>query len=113
MSPVPRFTDNLNGTITDNLTGLIWLKDAKCFGLLNWQTALDRAKGLADGTCGLTDNSVAGDWRVPNRNELTSLLDSSTFGMALPPGHPFTNFEHIPFAVRTPSTGLLLASRTT
>jgi hypothetical protein len=26
--PVPRFTDNLNGTVTDNLSGLIWLKDA-------------------------------------------------------------------------------------
>lgn len=26
--PNPRFTDNSNGTITDNLTGLIWLKNA-------------------------------------------------------------------------------------
>jgi hypothetical protein len=28
--PTPRFTDNANGTVTDNLTGLIWLKDADC-----------------------------------------------------------------------------------
>lgn len=28
--PNPRFTDNNNGTITDNLTGLIWLKNANC-----------------------------------------------------------------------------------
>ena len=28
--PVPRFTDNENGTVTDNLTGLIWLKNANC-----------------------------------------------------------------------------------
>ena len=28
----PRFTDNLDGTVTDNQTGLIWLKDANCFG---------------------------------------------------------------------------------
>src|SRR5215831_10404550 len=28
--PTPRFTDNNNGTITDNLTGLIWLKNANC-----------------------------------------------------------------------------------
>ena len=27
-SPNPRFTDNSNGTIMDNLTGLIWLKNA-------------------------------------------------------------------------------------
>ena len=28
--PVPRFTDNADGTVTDNLTGLIWLKNANC-----------------------------------------------------------------------------------
>ena len=28
--PSPRFTDNSNGTVTDNLTGLIWLKNANC-----------------------------------------------------------------------------------
>src|SRR5215831_9628931 len=28
--PTPRFTNNNNGTITDNLTGLIWLKNANC-----------------------------------------------------------------------------------
>jgi hypothetical protein len=28
--PTPRFTDNSNGMITDNLTGLIWLKNANC-----------------------------------------------------------------------------------
>jgi hypothetical protein len=30
--PVPRFTDNGNGTVRDNLTGLIWLKNASCLG---------------------------------------------------------------------------------
>jgi hypothetical protein len=30
--PEPRFRDNKNGTVTDNLTGLIWLKNTKCFG---------------------------------------------------------------------------------
>ncbi|UCE55232.1 MAG: hypothetical protein JSV31_07260 [Desulfobacterales bacterium] len=28
--PVPRFTDNEDGTVTDNLTGLVWLKNANC-----------------------------------------------------------------------------------
>ena len=27
--PSTRFTDNLNGTVTDHLSGLVWLKDAK------------------------------------------------------------------------------------
>ena len=30
---------------------------------------------LKDGDCGLNDGSVAGDWRLPNVNELASLLD--------------------------------------
>ena len=38
--PIPRFTDNSNGTIRDNLTGLIWLKDANCFGSRTWSEAL-------------------------------------------------------------------------
>ncbi len=29
-APSPRFTDNGNGTVTDNLTGLVWLKDGNC-----------------------------------------------------------------------------------
>jgi len=93
-SPDPRFTDNLNGTITDNLTGLIWLKDASCLGVQSWVNALGAANTLADGNvaCGLSDGSVAGAWRLPNRNELTSLLDLGTFNPALPAGHPFVNF---------------------
>ena len=34
--PSPRFTDKGDGTVTDNLTGLIWLKDANCFGGRTW-----------------------------------------------------------------------------
>src|SRR5210317_2432615 len=49
--PDPRFTDNDNGTVTDNLTGLIWLKKANCFGQLDWQGALSSSNNLADGDC--------------------------------------------------------------
>ena len=28
--PAPRFTDNGDGTVTDSLTGLMWLKDGGC-----------------------------------------------------------------------------------
>lgn len=72
--PSPRFTDNGNGTITDNLTGLIWLKNANCFGTRTWATALTDANTLADGACGLTDGSSVGDWYLPNRNELANLI---------------------------------------
>jgi len=86
-------TETCNGTVTDNLTGLIWLKNANCFGVRQWATAISDANGLADGACGLSDGSVAGAWRLPNRNELTSPLDLGTFNPALPSGHPFTNFQ--------------------
>ncbi|HBG06372.1 MAG: hypothetical protein A2075_13240 [Geobacteraceae bacterium GWC2_58_44] len=77
--PSPRFTDRLNGTVTDELTGLIWLKNGSCFGLQSWANALTSVKGLTspNQACGLSDGSVAGDWRLPNRTELASLTDSS------------------------------------
>ena len=74
--PVPRFRDNGDGTLTDNLTGLIWLKNANCFGSKFWADALTDCSNLADGTCGLTDGSSAGDWRLPNLNELESLANA-------------------------------------
>jgi len=92
-SPNPRFTDNLNGTITDNLTGLIWLKNANCFGTRTWALALSDVNSLNTGECGLTDGSVAGDWRLPNFRELMSLVDFGQFSPSLPLGHPFTNFQ--------------------
>ncbi|MFO1429330.1 MAG: DUF1566 domain-containing protein [Candidatus Competibacteraceae bacterium] len=81
--PVPRFVDNGNGTVTDKLTGLIWLKNANCFGQRNWRTALNDANTLkGDNTqCGLTDGSTAGQWRLPNVKELQSLIN---FGFSNP-----------------------------
>jgi hypothetical protein len=92
--PNPRFTDNGDGTVTDNLTGLFWLKNANCFGTRTWNNALSDCNGLsAAGYCGLTDGSGAGDWRLPNHKELFSLIDAENFGPALPVGHPFTNVQ--------------------
>lgn len=77
--PGPRFQDmgngTGNGTTKDNLTGLIWLKNANCFGIQAWAGALNSANTLANGLCGLTDGSQAGDWRLPNINELKSLVN--------------------------------------
>ena len=93
--PEPRFTDNANGTVTDNLTGLIWLQDANCaatFGgvtkttTLTWADALtwsNSLKGDATGTlCGLKDGSTAGQWRLPNIIELESLVNGQAFPVA-------------------------------
>jgi len=89
----PRFTDNADGTVKDNLTGLIWLKNANCFGDQPWTNALSSANTLANGACGLTDGSVAGTWRLPNVRELKSLIDFGQFLPALSPGHPFAGVQ--------------------
>jgi hypothetical protein len=95
----PRFTDNHDGTVIDNRTGLIWLKNAHCrttlngiknIGSLNWRQAMTWTATLANGSCGLRDGSQAGQWRLPSRNELQSLIDTVAEGPALPVGHTFT-----------------------
>jgi hypothetical protein len=48
--PNPRFTDNNNGTVTDNLTGLTWPKDLDCVGgnaTPTWASALAAANAMA------------------------------------------------------------------
>lgn len=77
-----RFTDNGDGTVTDNLTGLMWTKNANIWGSIIWNTAVDNCEGY----------SLAGhsDWRLPNLRELQSLIDYKNFTPALPTGHPFT-----------------------
>ena len=91
--PEPRFVDNEDGTVRDNLTGLIWLKNANCFGTRTWNQALSDCNGLADGECELADGSNAGDWRLPQIKELLSLIDFDNSIPALPSGHPFLNVQ--------------------
>jgi len=89
--PDPRFTDNLDGTVTDNLTGLVWLQSANsCFaGRIFWTVALSDINGLSNGDCGLADGSEEGAWRLPNVQELQSLIDYGEIEIMLPAGHPF------------------------
>jgi hypothetical protein len=60
------FIENSNATITDNATGLMWMKDDSGIGM-NWQQALEYAEG----------KELAGysDWRLPNIKELQSIVD--------------------------------------
>jgi hypothetical protein len=44
---------------------------------------LSAVNGLANGQCGLTDGSTAGQWHMPNRSEMLSLSDRApTFPQA-------------------------------
>ena len=82
----PRFTDNRNGTVTDNFTRLIWMKNANAFDVQSWDNAISFASRLKSGDpgTGLTDRSQEGDWRLPNVRELQSLVDYAFLNPALP-----------------------------
>jgi len=63
---VGRFVDNLDGTVTDTCTGLMWQKSTAP-GAFLWQAALGYCEGL-----GLAGHN---DWRLPNLRELRTLFD--------------------------------------
>jgi len=78
--PVPRFSRQ-GQEITDHLTRLVWLDPASFAGqAVNWQQALDMVQQLKGDS----------EWRLPNINELESLVDASVHSPALPEEHPFT-----------------------
>jgi hypothetical protein len=82
-----RFEDNGDGTVTDNRTGLVWLKHADCFGALPWAKAIEIVQELADGAmCDgmeLRDGSSPGDWRLPTIREIMTLPVIDFFNPAL------------------------------
>jgi hypothetical protein len=82
------YTDNADGTITDKATGLIWEKLSNDGTMQDWSNtytwydafnvkivALNTAPCFAD-HC---------DWRLPNRRELDSLVDTGRVAPAIDP----------------------------
>ena len=64
----PSYTDNLDGTITDNVTTLVWQQQVVTT-FVTWADAITYC-----------DNLILGgraDWRLPSRIELVSLIDNS------------------------------------
>lgn len=69
------FADNGDGTITDNATGLMWMRQDSGHlrtgpnrdGRMNWQQALAWAESL--------EYAGHSDWRLPNAKELHSIVD--------------------------------------
>lgn len=105
--PAPRFTANGDGTITDKLTGLMWLQDGKCIhtqysvfdndgvagdGMVIWQHALDFANSVDHGAY---PNCSAGysDWRIPNINEIKSLANKGVPSASWLNSQGFINVE--------------------
>ena len=117
--PDPRFTDQGDGTVIDNLTGLVWAKDANLMtthdpefdtdyaaamygqyandGKVTWQHALDYIKKLN------SENYLGySGWRLPNVNELGSLVHAGMYKPALP-AHPFINVQNFGYWSSTSS----------
>ncbi len=60
--------------VTDSITKLQWQDDA-IGSTMNWQGAIDHCEGLVlDGF---------DDWRLPNKNELISIVDYSTSSFSI------------------------------
>ncbi len=73
------YTDNLDGTITDNQTGLIWEK-SRDSSIHDWGNVYTWTDAFGVFIAGLNTANFAGhnDWRLPNRFELDSLFDLGT-----------------------------------
>ncbi|TAN65107.1 MAG: DUF1566 domain-containing protein [Methylobacter sp.] len=93
-APDSRYNMNADGTVTDNKTGLSWMRcalgqswdGAACTGspqIYSWQKALQVAEN--------TDFANQSDWRLPNKNELQSLVEYGCH-------HPSINLTAFPNA---------------
>ena len=82
VAPDSRYTPNNDGTVTDEVTKLIWMR---CGIGQTWNSATTTCDGVLTGmywknalTIG-RDNVFAGhsDWRLPNAKELTSITEQA------------------------------------
>lgn len=90
--PNPRFSEPSNGTVIDNLTGLMWTKNANLpLATKNWKAAGDYVAAM---NAGQRANFGYTDWRLPSIRELQGLVDLSRSNPALPAGHPFTSVQN-------------------
>lgn len=90
--PNSRYTNHGNGTVTDNETGLMWMKcsaglegETCATGFvkaMNWKQALESAQSAnsANGGTGIYGYT---DWRMPNRKELGSLTEIACYSPAI------------------------------
>lgn len=84
----PDYTDNGDGTITDNVTGLMWQQDPG--EKMTWEEAVES----------LNDFELAGydDWRLPTIKELYSLIQfNGVTGMSADASTPYLDTDYFEF----------------
>ena len=91
-----RFADNGDGTVTDNCTGLIWQKEtADTNG--DGQVVIDGADSLpwcdALAYCENLDFAGHDDWRLPNVQELQSIVDYGRHNPSIDPVFGASHFS--------------------
>ena len=73
-----RFVHCGNGTVTDTVTGLVWLRRIGCHIPGQGPGPIEALRATKDllqnGLCGLSDNSSPGDWRLPTLHEIESVI---------------------------------------
>lgn len=79
-----RFVDNGDGSVTDLATNLMWLKEPK-------RVASDYDE--ADEFCRSLSIGGKSGWRLPTIAEWKDIIDEKQQNPALPPGHPFSNIN--------------------
>jgi ankyrin repeat protein/sugar lactone lactonase YvrE len=89
----PRYVDNLDGTISDLNTGLMWEKKCDgCGGLHDAEASYsiaDTEGGVASWLTSLNEENGRGyaghsDWRLPTIKELQTIVDYERFNPAVP-----------------------------
>ncbi|MDX1812749.1 MAG: CFI-box-CTERM domain-containing protein, partial [Gammaproteobacteria bacterium] len=108
-----RFATLDDGTVLDRLSGLVWLQDATCTtpAGASWLNALESVHSNTSdpaffNNCpGYTKEEKDNDWRIPNINELQTLINFNFSNPAIPDDHPFTLLLDKPFWTSTSSNG--------
>ena len=84
--------------ILDNQTGLVWARDAQILGKkVSWEEAVNYCESM--------DLGGKKGWRLPTRDELIALLDTSQSEPALPEGHPFLKIKDLATATGSGRSG--------
>ena len=94
-SAADRFVLILGGAaVTDKQTGLVWEQTPGPDHMF-WINALNH--------CDTRTTGGRSGWRLPTKEELASLVDTSQYDPALPGGHPFSNVKSAIYWTSTPS----------
>ena len=92
----PSYTDNGDNTITDNNTGLMWLKTPE--GKMTWAQAMKKVTTF--------EHAGYSDWRMPTIKELYSLINfNGVTGRSAASSLPFINTYYFKFSYGNTGAG--------